>query len=67
MITDDWYKKLNASKFHSSKYCVFIVLGKPGTGIFLMKERAKLVKAEQKRKTHTIAKKLKVVNSSEPS
>jgi len=44
LITEDWLKELTAHSYHSSK-CVFIkYIGKPGTGIFLMRERAKLYK-----------------------
>ena len=34
-------------------------IAKPGTGIFLLRERAKIVKAPQKRKEHPLGKRLK--------
>ena len=44
-ITDGWFELLNKHPYHSSKqHCVNFV-EKPGTGIFLMKEHAKLYKA----------------------
>jgi hypothetical protein len=38
---------------------LIISLEKPGTGIFLLRERAKLVKGPQKRKNHPLGKRLK--------
>ena len=44
-ITECWFKLLNKHPYHSSKQHVVYFLEKPGTGIFLMKESAKLYKA----------------------
>ena len=41
-ITDGWFELLNKHPYHSSKHYVIKLVGKPGTGIFLMKEHAKL-------------------------
>ena len=44
-ITDGWFEELNKHPYHSSKQHVVDLVEKPGTGIFLMKESAKLYKA----------------------
>ena len=44
-ITDGWFELLNKHPYHSSKQHVVNLVEKPGTGIFLMKEHAKLYKA----------------------
>jgi hypothetical protein len=46
MITEDWLKELTAHPYHSSKFVLIKYVGKPGTGIFLMRERAKLYKTQ---------------------
>lgn len=37
---------------------MIVIIGKAGTGIFLIKENAKLYKVKSKRKTHEISKRL---------
>ena len=44
-ITDGWLEELNKHPYHYSKPNVVKFVEKPGTGIFLMKENAKLYKA----------------------
>jgi len=44
-ITDAWMEELMKHPYHSSKLIFIIVVEKPGTGIFLMKERAKVYKS----------------------
>ena len=44
--------------YHSSKRHVADNVEKPGTGIFLMKEHAKLYKAQKNRTVHTLSKRL---------
>ena len=44
--------------YHSSKQHVINTVEKPGTGIFLMKEHAKLYKAQRQRTVHTLYKRL---------
>ena len=44
-ITDGWLEELNKHPYHSSKQHYVNFVEKPGTGIFLMKEHAKLYKA----------------------
>jgi hypothetical protein len=58
LITDDWLKELTAHPYHSSKYSNVICVEKPGTGIFLMRERAKLYKSHANRKEYILSKRL---------
>jgi hypothetical protein len=44
-ITDGWFEELTKHPYHSSKQHNIYLVEKPGTGIFLMKEHAKLYKA----------------------
>ena len=44
-ITDGWFELLNKHPYHSSKKNIVNHVEKPGTGIFLMKEHAKLYEA----------------------
>ena len=44
LITDTWFAELTKHPYHSSKKSLLTLTEKAGTGIFLMKERAKLVK-----------------------
>ena len=44
-ITDGWFEELTKHPYHSSKQHNVYLVEKPGTGIFLMKEHAKLYKA----------------------
>ena len=44
LLTEDWLKELTAHPYHSSKNNSLTPVEKPGTGIFLMRERAKLYK-----------------------
>jgi hypothetical protein len=57
-ITDGWFQDLMKHPYHSSKRHDFDNVEKPGTGIFLMKEHAKLYKAQKKRTVHTLSKRL---------
>ena len=57
-ITDGWFQDLMKHPYHSSKRHVVDNVEKPGTGIFLMKEHAKLYKAQKKRTVHTLSKRL---------
>jgi hypothetical protein len=51
MIKDTWLEELKKHPFLSSNYTLLTILEKPGTGIFLMKERAKIMKARKPRKS----------------
>lgn len=46
-ITEGWFQELMKHPYHSSKKVIFDFIEKPGTGIFLMKERAKLVRDQK--------------------
>ena len=58
LISDTWLQELTKHPYHSSKIVSIIVIEKPGTGIFLMKESAKLHKEQKQRKTFTVSKRL---------
>ena len=58
LITDTWFAELTKHPYYSSKTSALIHPEKPGTGIFLMKERAKLVKLPKKRLSHQLSKKI---------
>ena len=57
-ITDGWFQELMKHPYHSSKHHALNLVEKPGTGIFLMKEHAKLYKAQRQRTVHTLSKRL---------
>jgi hypothetical protein len=57
-ITDGWFTELMKHPYHSSKQPALNLVEKPGTGIFLMKESAKLYKQQRKRTSHTLSKRL---------
>ena len=44
--------------YHSSKLLLLMFIEKPGTGIFLMKESAKIHRDQKQRTTFTLAKRL---------
>jgi hypothetical protein len=41
-ISEAWMAELQKHSYHSSKLLLLILVEKPGTGIFLMKDSAKL-------------------------
>ena len=45
LISDSWLEELMKHPYHSSMLFYLICLGKPGTGIYLMKEQAKVYKS----------------------
>jgi hypothetical protein len=57
-ITEAWFQELMKHPYHSSKHLILIILEKPGTGIFLMKEKAKLQKQQRNRTVHQVGKRL---------
>jgi hypothetical protein len=57
-ITDGWFTELMKHPYHSSKQPALNLVEKPGTGIFLMKESAKLYKQQRKRTSHALSKRL---------
>ena len=59
LITENWVKELTKHPYYSSKIIApHIYLEKPGAGIFLMRERAKLYKWTGERKKHSLSKRL---------
>ena len=57
-ISEGWMKELTKHPYYSSKSIKLIDIGKPGTGIFLMKEKAKLYKAHRQRSSFKLSKRL---------
>ena len=57
-ITDAWFAELTKHPYHSSKNSLLMRLERAGTGIYLMKEHAKLCKVQRERKVHQIGKRL---------
>jgi hypothetical protein len=45
LISETWMEELMKHRYHSSKFQMIIFVERAGTGIFLMKERAKVYKA----------------------
>jgi len=58
LISESWMKELTKHPYYSSKLWIIIPIEKPGTGIFLMKESAKLYKAHKQRQSFTLSKRL---------
>ena len=52
-------QELQKHQYHSSKCLELTSAEKAGTGIFLMKEKAKLVKQHRERKVHQVGKSLR--------
>jgi hypothetical protein len=48
-ISDAWMAELQKHPYHSSNYSMLIIIEKPGTGIFLMKESSKLYRPQKER------------------
>ena len=59
LIIENWFKELTKHQYYSTKInATHIYLDKPGTGIFLMRERAKFYKGTGERKMHSLSKRL---------
>jgi hypothetical protein len=57
-ISEAWMAELQKHPYHSSKLLLLILLEKPGTGIFLMKESAKLHRPQKDCEKKKLAKRL---------
>ena len=57
-ISEEWMAELQKHPYHSSKLWLLIHIEKPGTGIFLMKESAKLHRPQKEREKKKLAKRL---------
>jgi hypothetical protein len=57
-ISDAWMAELQKHPYHSSKYSLLMLVEKPGTGIFLMKESSKLYRPHKEREQRKLAKRL---------
>ena len=58
LISESWLAELKKHPYHSSKSSVLMPVGKPGTGVFLLKESAKLYKVPKERTSHMLSKRL---------
>lgn len=58
LISDSWFAELQKHPYYSRKNSSLIVIGKPGTGVFLLKESAKLYKAQKNRSSFALAKRM---------
>ena len=58
-ISEAWMAELQKHPYHSSKLWLLIHIEKPGTGIFLMKESAKLHRPQKEREKKKLAKRLR--------
>ena len=57
-ISDSWLAELEKHPYHSSKTWLIILVEKPGTGIFLMKESSKLYRPHKEREPRKLGKRL---------
>jgi len=57
-ISDSWLAELDKHPYHSSKTSLIILVEKPGTGIFLMKESSKLYRPHKEREPRKLGKRL---------
>jgi len=57
-ISEAWMAELQKHPYHSSKLLLLILVGKAGTGIFLMKESSKLYRPHKEREQRQLAKRL---------
>ncbi len=57
-ISQAWMAELQKHPYHASKLLMLILVEKPGTGIFLMKESAKLHRPQKEREKKKLAKRL---------
>ena len=55
MANDDWIHELTAHPYISSKIIFFILIERPGTAIYLMKQRSKLVRAKKETKKYPLS------------
>ena len=65
-ITEGWFQELMKHPYHSSKCLTLHFVEKPGTGIFLMKESAKLYKEQKQRTSFKLSKRLYAEEEKQP-
>ena len=58
LISDSWFEELKKHPYYSSKNKLITYIEKPGTGVFLLKESAKLYKVQKNRTVHSLSKRL---------
>ena len=57
-LSDAWLDELMKNPYHSRKTSSLIVVGKPGTGVYLLRESAKVSKEIKDRKMFKLSKRL---------
>lgn len=57
-ISDSWLQELLKHPYHSRKICRLTPIGKPGTGVYLLRESAKTTKQIKDRKMFKVSKRL---------
>lgn len=57
-ISDAWLDLLLKHPYHSRKVFLLTCIGKPGTGVYLLRESAKVTKEIKDRKMFKVAKRL---------
>jgi hypothetical protein len=57
-ISEAWMAELQKHPYHSSKFLLLILVDKPGTGSFLMKESAKMHRPQKDREKKKLDKRL---------
>ena len=57
-LSDAWLQELMKHPYHSRKMSWVTVIGKPGTGVYLLRESAKVTKEIKDRKMFKLSKRL---------
>jgi len=57
-LSDAWLDELMKHPYHSRKHFALTVIGKPGTGVYLLRESAKVSKQIKDRKMFKLSKRL---------
>ena len=57
-LSDAWLQELLKHPYHSRKLSWLTFIGKPGTGVYLLRESAKVTKEIKDRKMYTLSKRL---------
>lgn len=57
-LSDAWLEELMKHPYHSRKLLIITYIGKPGTGVYLLRESAKVSKEIKNRRMVTLSKRL---------
>jgi hypothetical protein len=58
MASDSWIQELTSHPFLSSKILRLILIERPGKAIYMMKQRAKLVRGKKETKKHPVTRRI---------